>query len=404
MPGRNDPCHCGSGIKYKRCHLTRDEAVGAAEARGRHRQIPSEVLRQIAAAENRSRIHLEQFGHTREVVHGDLHGHKFVAVGGTLYYSDKWKTFTDFLLQYVRSLLGGAFGPDWYQGERAKPPEMRHPIARWYEAFGDLAARASRTAEGLFEATPDGHSVAYLNLAYDLFVVGDNARLQAEVVRRLRDPGHFHGARYELTVAAIMIRAGFSLEFECEADSSRRHPEFIATERATGARVAVEAKARRRPGVMGWVGPRTNPVEIRLSIDELLRDACKKATNLPLVVFIDANMPPAMANQELARWVKELHGTLPRVAHGFDEVGVFEGVPFALLALTNIPHDYAERGEFSAPIGLYTSQPTVARVPLPNSQIRPAIEKALRQYGTIPADFPFNPHSEPKFGAAENDI
>jgi uncharacterized protein YecA (UPF0149 family) len=19
-PGRNDPCHCGSGIKYKRCH------------------------------------------------------------------------------------------------------------------------------------------------------------------------------------------------------------------------------------------------------------------------------------------------------------------------------------------------------------------------------------------------
>ena len=24
-PGRNDPCHCGSGKKYKRCHLPIDE-------------------------------------------------------------------------------------------------------------------------------------------------------------------------------------------------------------------------------------------------------------------------------------------------------------------------------------------------------------------------------------------
>lgn len=25
--GRNDPCHCGSGKKYKQCHLTKDEAA-----------------------------------------------------------------------------------------------------------------------------------------------------------------------------------------------------------------------------------------------------------------------------------------------------------------------------------------------------------------------------------------
>ncbi len=25
-PGRNDPCHCGSGKKYKQCHLDKDEA------------------------------------------------------------------------------------------------------------------------------------------------------------------------------------------------------------------------------------------------------------------------------------------------------------------------------------------------------------------------------------------
>ena len=26
LPGRNDPCHCGSGKKYKNCHLMQDKA------------------------------------------------------------------------------------------------------------------------------------------------------------------------------------------------------------------------------------------------------------------------------------------------------------------------------------------------------------------------------------------
>ncbi len=31
-PGRNDPCPCGSGKKYKRCCLEKDEATAGAEA------------------------------------------------------------------------------------------------------------------------------------------------------------------------------------------------------------------------------------------------------------------------------------------------------------------------------------------------------------------------------------
>jgi len=30
-PGRNDPCHCGSGQKYKKCHLAADDAAKSAE-------------------------------------------------------------------------------------------------------------------------------------------------------------------------------------------------------------------------------------------------------------------------------------------------------------------------------------------------------------------------------------
>ncbi len=33
-PGRNDPCHCGSGNKYKKCCLSKDEAAQAPLDRG----------------------------------------------------------------------------------------------------------------------------------------------------------------------------------------------------------------------------------------------------------------------------------------------------------------------------------------------------------------------------------
>jgi len=33
--GRNDPCHCGSGLKYKRCCLPREDAAARAVARAR---------------------------------------------------------------------------------------------------------------------------------------------------------------------------------------------------------------------------------------------------------------------------------------------------------------------------------------------------------------------------------
>ena len=394
MLGRNDRCHCGSGKKYKRCHLPKEQAH-AAVLRRHNPPPPPEVLKTFRDMERQRQEHLARYGHAREAVHGNFQGYKFVAVGGTLHYSSEWRNFTDFLVDYVKPTLSQALGPEWYPAERAKAPEMRHPIVRWYEAFCELGANATRNADGFLEAAPDGQTQAYLSLAYDLYVVGDNARLQTEVIRRLRDPAHFQGARYELGVAATMLRAGFTIEFEDESDSSRRHPEFVAAHRATGARVAVEAKSRRRRGVLGWVGPRPDPAAVQLSVGELLKSACEKTTDLPLIVFIDANMPPEMANKDFGRWVNELHDTLPRVAHGFGAAGVFEGVPFSLLVVTNTPHDYAARGEFSAQSGVYMSQPHPARHPLPNPQMMPAIERALRQSANIPGDFPTDPREGP---------
>ena len=43
-PGRNDPCHCGSGRKYKQCHLDKDEAaLRAARAKESEAAAPADA-------------------------------------------------------------------------------------------------------------------------------------------------------------------------------------------------------------------------------------------------------------------------------------------------------------------------------------------------------------------------
>jgi hypothetical protein len=46
--GRNDPCRCGSGRKYKKCCLEADESTARAEAAAR--QVESEAAQSAAEA------------------------------------------------------------------------------------------------------------------------------------------------------------------------------------------------------------------------------------------------------------------------------------------------------------------------------------------------------------------
>jgi hypothetical protein len=50
--GRNDPCHCGSGNKYKKCCSSKDDAERSAELAAR--------AAEIAAAQEAERAELEE--------------------------------------------------------------------------------------------------------------------------------------------------------------------------------------------------------------------------------------------------------------------------------------------------------------------------------------------------------
>ncbi len=66
--GRNDPCHCGSGKKYKFCHYDEDRAKEAAELR------EAEIARAKAAEEA-----LDSESDDADTEHDDAHDHDHAA-------------------------------------------------------------------------------------------------------------------------------------------------------------------------------------------------------------------------------------------------------------------------------------------------------------------------------------
>ncbi|MGE5245141.1 MAG: SEC-C metal-binding domain-containing protein [Betaproteobacteria bacterium] len=59
-PGRNEPCHCGSGRKYKHCCLEKDEAEAAAARARAEAEAAARPHEAAAAAPKRPPKHQTQ--------------------------------------------------------------------------------------------------------------------------------------------------------------------------------------------------------------------------------------------------------------------------------------------------------------------------------------------------------
>lgn len=396
-PSRNDPCPCGSGKKYKNCHLEIDEQNRALRQRaprdqkGRVRwdgsaMRPFAVPPALAKKMRDEAARRANLGEVRPIVHSELGGRKLVIVGKTVHWSANWRTFIDFLFYYIMWV----FGTSWGRAEQAKPPAQRHVILQWFQHLSDFRARHEADATGLKTGTPDGPVAAYIALAYDLYVVADSLLLQKSLVKRLKHPDLFQGARYELAVAATLIRAGCSIELEDETDASRKHTELTATHRRSGEAFAVEAKSRHRPGVLGFGGATTPSERFRLGITHQLREAKAKRGIKPLVVFVDANMPPEIARGETETWLQEFSRSVERVGHDVSDEGVHVGGPFAAIVLTNWADHYGEPGG-ALPEGMCViAIPPRAERPLRDTRILADVKRAVQQFGVVPGEFP--PH------------
>jgi hypothetical protein len=313
--GRNDSCPCGSGKKYKKCHGSLTENKSPLKA------TESEI-QQIAAELQAQQIQREkQQGLGKPIISTIFKDCRFVAVGNTLLWSKQWKTFHDFLFDYIKRV----FGYEWGDAELKKNFEDRHPVLQWYDSVCKFQQKNASTGQ-IHTAQMTGVVTAYLGLAYNLYLLAHNVSVQELLLKRLRNKSQFYGAYYETVVAASFIKAGFTLELEDEADISSKHCEFTANYPDTGAKFSVEAKAREAGKSNANVG------------NQLYKALLKKA-NYTRVVFIDVNVPDEASSQDSIPWLKEAMDSLRSKEDSLTIQGT--PAPAAYVFVTNYPYHYS---------------------------------------------------------------
>lgn len=309
-PGRNDPCPCGSGQKYKKCH-------GGIEHLERVAHVMAAVPGMRARHEAREQQRTEQQGHGKPIIAAKMDsGHQFVAVKNRLLYSKKWKTFHDFLGDYIKTTIGA----EWGNAELQKPFGERHPILVWYHKLCEQQRLFIKEPGKVSGGPMTGAVAAYMHLAYDLYALDHNAELQAKLIGRIHSKEHFSGARYEVQVAATLVRAGFTLAFENEDDRSTSHCEFTATHTRTGKRFSVEAK-RAESG-------RVNRQLVR---------ALKKAASHTRIVFIELNTPDPETGEKVPAYVQRAFDLMRRFEVLDPQA---QRLPPAYVFLTNTPWEH----------------------------------------------------------------
>jgi len=264
----------------------------------------------------------------------DHQGYKFVAVGHQLHYSKSWKTFHDFLWNYI----AGVVTKEWGDAELKKPFEERHPIVQWYHYLCDFQRMPAREeGGGIRSSIATGPVMAYTALAYDLYTLAHHALLQAKLVKRLKVKDQFQGARYETYVSSAFVRAGFDVDLEDEGDATTTHCEFTASHKATGLQYSVEAKSRHRPGFLGQPGLPQPLEEIEADVYRLLQQALRKKAAYDRVIFIDVNVPRHVGNLFEAEWLKKVGTQLDRLEESQSPTNPW---PPAFVFFTNHPYHY----------------------------------------------------------------
>lgn len=366
QPGRNQPCPCGSGKKFKRCHGGPNADYEETISRG-----PREAERQAAI----HRLQRErQQGLGRGIISADANGTRLVVVGYRKCWGN-WKTFHDFLYAYAMDVLGR----EWFQSEAAKPLTLRHPIFGWH---GRLMARsrAVQSEPGQVKHIQiTGAANAYLTLANDLYTLEHNASqahtpgIQDRLLRRLKHPDQFVGARYEIRVAAMFLRAGFDLTWEDETNGSSTHCEFTATYPKTGRSFWVECKmrnqnpdAKSQSGFGKFVG--------------LVSDALRKETEAERLIFVDINTP---AKPRIAESYYDWRTAAVSDLRRFEGSKSAQDLSSALVFITNFP-DHHHLDDVVADAGAIlegfktneyrTGEPTTIRKKIQQREQHPEVE------------------------------
>jgi len=316
-----------------------------------------------------------------------FNGHRFRILWNRLHWSPPQQTFHEFLDQLVLHTLNR----EWFKRQASLPPVEQHVVFRWRRALLRLLKTAATTPDGGWVRT--GPVEAYLCFAYDLYWLQLIHRLPNSLERRLRDHEAFQGARYEVAIAATFARAGFEIELLDESVKSSKHCEFVAVHKQTRTEVYVEAKSRRRPGVLNQPGTFDASTHAKGDVFGLYIDAVRQAPRdpKPYFIFIDVNVPSNVPKTAPAYgpipvdafpWAKEIQeGLKTRWA------ALTEATPETAVFITNYA-SYFGNEQDAAPIGVCGFFPSPKpRAFVGDLRMLDDLVYCLRHYTKIPRQF-----------------
>jgi hypothetical protein len=244
-------------------------------------------------------------------------GGAMLGVGRELMPMEYSSSFKGLVSAYLYDELGDKFFTD-----QAKLLFLnRHPLSQWHTLI-------SKSESEIHNSPPEDRIAAELlwnYLGYHLYLLKENATLPADIINRLSHRDQFQGARYELFAAAVMVCAGYEIEWIHNSKDGKK-VEFIATNSRTGTVFAVEAKSKHQEGILGFKEGE-NPKEIeRLALRNLITKAIKKNPSQPLLVFVEANVPFTAneINDDLSNDISRAWDKINRnmVPEGFPCVGL----------------------------------------------------------------------------------
>jgi hypothetical protein len=226
---------------------------------------------------------------------------------------------------------------------------------------------------------------AYMNLAYNLYLIEHNLELQELLVKRLANPANFQGACYETEVLAKFIKAGFDIQMEDETDPSVSHVEFTAVHKKSGKHYSIEAKAR---------GSGKNHTNIKRQ----LYKALKKSAAHERIIFIDLNHAERVSNPDQAIWPSEV---MENIRHSEKNLTINGMQPDpAYICITNNPCLYnpnetdsgkafLAEGFLIDDFGPGIEYPSVRDAVQAKERHRPIFDliDAIRKYNAIPSTF-----------------
>ncbi len=368
--GRNDPCLCGSGKKYKQCCLGASLNLGDID-------MPRKVQEYFQKRQNeRERMHA--IGNYLSHVQTEADGQRFRIMGNRGRWRPADETFHEFLIFVLEDTLG----KEWYSDQLAKTFEERHFIAQCVSRFHQWKKRASKrhSVDGRWIATFDGWSKTLITLAYDIYSLHHTYHLPEHLITRLKNKDQYQGARYEISVAALFARLKCKIEFlDTNENRAEKHCEFIATHDETNVSIAVEAKSRHRPGIIHMPGKQDENKLARGDIQWLINRALdQNPGNRPFVIFIDLNSP-LTPDIDIKRkpWAKEVRQIISSYIDA-DKPNSCNGFFVTNNAFHYQAENETEAGEYVVVI------PTLAKFRLPSPAFMQLLKKGLDGSGALP--------------------